>query len=137
MQSGSFWAFREAAELPDYDPQEPDLTSLWDKVHVARKPHLCTACGEEIAVGTRYRSIGFIMDGRFETIKEHGHGYPSSCPKWADRDRADLADQFEKDRAEFFPAESGVGVCQGSEADTAQGSQATEDPNHPSKRTSR
>jgi hypothetical protein len=122
MQSGSYWAFREAAELPDYDPQEPDFTSLWDKSHIARRPHLCTICGDEIAPGSRYRSIGFLMDGAFETQKIHGVvGLPSTCPKWAERDRKELADQFEKDRAEFFPAESGDGVCQGSAADTAQG----------------
>lgn len=112
MQSGSFWAYREAAELPDYDPQEPDFTSLWDKSHVARRSHLCTVCGEEIASGSRYRSIGFIMDGRFEAQKVHGVvGFPSTCPKFAERDRRELAEQFEKDRAKFFPAESGAGVA--------------------------
>jgi hypothetical protein len=107
MQSGSFWAFREAAELPDYEPPEHDFTSLWDKVHVARKPHLCSVCREEIAPGARYRSIGFILDGRFEAMKEHGDGgYPSTCPKWAGRDRQEMEAQFEADRADFFPAES-------------------------------
>jgi hypothetical protein len=109
MSSGSYWAFREAAELPDYERDEPDFISLWDNVHVARKPHLCTVCGEEIAPGTRYRSLGFIMDGRFETQKVHGDpGYPSTCPKWAERDRKELEAQFEADRQQFFPAEGGA-----------------------------
>lgn len=106
MSSGSFWAFREAAEIPDRDDHWPDVKTLWDKCHVARKPHLCTACGEEISPGARYRSAGIIVDGDFAVHKTHGDaGYPSACPRYAERDRAELAAQFETDRKDCFPTE--------------------------------
>lgn len=107
MQSGSFWAFREAAELPDYEQEAPDVRVLWDKCHTARRPHLCDRCNEEISPGTTYRSIGHVIDGVFETMKMHGAvgGYPSSCPRFAERDRKDLADQFAADQALYFPAD--------------------------------
>lgn len=105
MQSGSFWAYREAAELPDYDQDVPDVKVLWNKSHVAQRPHLCDVCNEEIATGTLYRSAGWIIDGTFETSKTHGAGgYPSTCPRFAEQDRQQPAEQFEADRAEFFPA---------------------------------
>lgn len=111
--SGSFWAYREAAEIPDRDDCAPDIRILWDKVHTARKPHLCDGCGDEIAPGSRYRSVGLIMDGARLTQKTHGEG-PTTCPRFAERDRlraererAELAEQFEKDRAEFFPQPTG------------------------------
>jgi hypothetical protein len=105
MQSGSYWAFREAAELPDYEQDIPVVKVLWSKVHTARRPHLCTACGEGIAPGTVYRSQGFLVDDVFETSKLHGAvgGYPSACPKFAELDRKELADQFEADRQRYFP----------------------------------
>jgi hypothetical protein len=135
MQSGSYWAFREAAELPDYDRYEPDFTSLWDKSHVARKPHLCSVCGEEIAPGSRYRSIGFLMDGRFETQKVHGVvGFPSTCPRWAERDRRELADQFDRDAADFFPTETPqpAASSRGSElANSGRGESPRDDQNLP------
>ena len=117
MQSGSFWAYREAAEPPDYDQDVPDVKVLWNKSHVARRPHLCDTCNEVIAPGTLYRSSGWIIDGKFEASKTHGAGgYPSTCPKLAERDRKELADQFEADRAAFFPAETDLPGPQGTEA---------------------
>lgn len=109
MQSGSYWAYREAAELPDYDREAPDVRTLWDKQHTARRPHLCDLCGEEIAPGTRYRSVGIVMDGEFATQKMHGLGWGASavspCPKFAERDRKELAEQFEADRQQYFPSD--------------------------------
>lgn len=105
MQSGSFWAFREAAELPDYEQDIPVVKMLWNKTHTARRPHLCTACHDEIAPGSIYRSQGWLIDGVFEASKLHGAhgGYPSPCPRWSEKDRQELADQFAADQARYFP----------------------------------
>lgn len=82
----------------------PDVKTLWDKCHIARRQHLCTACGEEISSGVKYRSTGLLVDGVLDVQKLHGvGGYPSSCPRFADRDRAELSAQFEQDQAQFFP----------------------------------
>lgn len=103
MQSGSYWAYRGAAELPDYDRDIPDVKVLWNKSHTARKPHLCDGCGDEIAPGTVYRSSGWIIDGEFQTQKTHGE----TCPRFAERERKELAEQFEADRQRFFPSSDG------------------------------
>jgi hypothetical protein len=105
MQSGSYWAYRSAAELPDYEQEAPDWKGLWDKQHVARRPHECSACGDEIAPGTKYRSIGGLMDGLFETSKFH----LGQCPRFAEREKAELARQFEEDRERFFPSPASDG----------------------------
>lgn len=99
MQSGSYWAYRSAAELPDYEQEAPDWRGLWDKKPVARRPHLCSCCGGEIPTGTRYRSVGGLMDGVFEASKWH-----IVCPL-SERERAELEQQFEEDRQRFFPSE--------------------------------
>lgn len=106
MQSGSYWAYREAAELQDRDDYPPQMHVLWDKRHTARKAHLCAICDEEISPGSRYRSVGMIYEGVFEVQKTH---FPVNCPRFAERDRAELAAQFEADRDQFFPPESSLG----------------------------
>jgi hypothetical protein len=114
MSSGSYWAFREAAELPDRDYEGPDVRVLWDKTHAARRPHLCSLCDEEIPAGARYRSLGQIVDGDFEVMKMHGRGYgeyPSACPKFRPRDLADIAAeeaQYQADQQRYFPTNSGT-----------------------------
>lgn len=107
MQSGSYWAYRSAGEIPDRDHDAPTVRILWDKKHVARRAHLCSLCDEEISPGTPYRSVGVIVDGEFETQKSHGAfgagAYPSQCPRFAERDREDIAAQFEADRLLLNP----------------------------------
>lgn len=108
MQSGSFWAFREAAEVPDYDPDIPVVKALWNKRPVARVPHQCTACGGEISPGTQYENHGYLIDGEFEQTKQHMRSPTpgvSGCPKYAAKDIADLEAQFEEDRRAFATAQ--------------------------------
>jgi len=101
MQSGSFWAFREAAEIPDRDDGAPDWRLLSEKVSTRRKgPILCTFCNDPINVGDRYRTVSAMEDGRFVLIQQH----TPSCPRFAIKDRAEAADQFERDKALFPPA---------------------------------
>jgi hypothetical protein len=123
--SGSYWAYRSAAELPDYDPEPPTVQVLWDKRHTARRAHLCSLCGEAIAPGTRYRSIGVIIDGEFLTQKEHGLGWGanavSPCPKFAARDHQELAAQYEADKALFGGSPEGIAAGSEGEAEAPGG----------------
>lgn len=91
--SGSFWSFRAAAELPDYDYEGPDIRVLWDKTPKARKAHRCDACGEEIAAGEVYESRGYTEDGAFKAEKLHrwAYLYPSGCPTRGALDAAEIA----------------------------------------------
>lgn len=83
----------------------PSVTVIWDKTPVARIPHLCAHCGGKIEPGTRYQSVGRIVDGKFEAEKTHrwAYQYPSGCPGIGDKDKAELADQYARDKAEIFP----------------------------------
>lgn len=84
----------------------PTVTVLWDKTPKAKKPHLCDACNEEIAVGEVYKSTGVIEDGVFQATKMHrwAYGYPSGCPRKARKNRAEAEAQFRADAECFFPA---------------------------------
>lgn len=90
--------------MRDWQDDAPAVTVLWDKRHTARQLHVCSACGEEIAIGARYQSVGVITDGEFSVEKFHGFGgvFPRECPRFADQDRAELEAQFETDREAFF-----------------------------------
>lgn len=83
------------------DPQDaPDFRPLWDKTHTARKARQCDCCKDMIEVGQRYQSSGYLIDGKFEHWVRHENGehYPSGCPKFAERDGAELEAQFQKDQ---------------------------------------
>lgn len=81
----------------------PDVRLLWHKRPVARKPHLCDHCNDEIAPGTRYESIGLLSDGTFQFEKLHlfAHHCPSGCPRFRNRERAELEAQFKDDAKHF------------------------------------
>lgn len=95
---------------PDNQDQAPDVTTLWQKQPVARKPHLCACCGEAIPPGTHYSSTGMRVDGVFEYQKTHlgAYRYPSGCPSIGAKDREGEAQQFEADRHLFpdYPMEA-------------------------------
>jgi hypothetical protein len=81
----------------------PEHTQLWEKSHRARKARLCDCCKEMIEVGQRYRSSGYLLDGKFEYWVRHEFGEmcPSGCPKFRARDLAEAEEQFRKDEALF------------------------------------
>lgn len=86
------------------DPADaPDVVTLWDRAHTARKERRCDVCKEAISPGQRYQSTGYRIDGKFEQFVRHefGERYPSGCPSLADPDRAELATQFAQDQAMF------------------------------------
>ena len=86
------------------DDGAPVVRVLWNKTHKARYAHICDTCGDEIAAGTTYHSVGVIVDGHFSTQKTHGKGgWPSACSRLDDRDRKEAAEQFERDKQRFFP----------------------------------
>ena len=63
------------------DDGVPDVVTVWDKAHTAKRPHLCSLCNQEIAPGSRYRNAGILVDGVLEQFKMHGEtAYPRSCP---------------------------------------------------------
>jgi len=86
--------------------EAPVIRVLWQRKPHARKPYVCEQCREPIAPGERYESVGLIEDGAFRHMTLHINAaqYPSGCPSTGQRDAAELADQFEKDRAAFFPS---------------------------------
>lgn len=100
MQSGSFWAYREAAEIPDRDDSAPHWRMLSSRTHMrGPKPILCDTCNLQIAGGHLYRCVTALEDGKFVMIRHHVR-----CPDRAfAKERADLAAQFAKDQAELFP----------------------------------
>jgi hypothetical protein len=44
---------------------------LCDGLHKARKPHVCTWCGEVIKKGEKYRKSVFVDAGNFYPLKLH------------------------------------------------------------------
>lgn len=120
----SYAAFRSAAEIPDHDWEPPTVRVLWNKTPMARRPHLCCICGEEIAAGTRYESVGVLIDGDFEATKQHLRttDHVSGCPRFAERDKAELAAQFAADKAAFFPEGAPVSSAQPSKGSEPHGS---------------
>jgi hypothetical protein len=83
----------------DPDPPEFSVRTLWDREQVSRKERVCRCCLEPITVGTRYASAGILVDGRFELWVRHvgGELYPSGCPKWRERDLAELEARHRQD----------------------------------------
>jgi hypothetical protein len=81
----------------------PDIRVLWDKQPVARKAHRCARCGDEIKAGERYESTGIITDGVLEATKQHrwAYQYPSGCPVFGERDRAELLEQESAERQQY------------------------------------
>lgn len=77
----------------------PTVRVLWDKTQRARRPYICGCCNAHIEVGAVYESRGYIEDGEFKTEKTHrwAYRYPSGCPRFMQRDKAEAAEQFEKD----------------------------------------
>lgn len=45
------------------------------KITVARKPHICTSCGERIDTGDRYARWNSAEDGKWFTSKMHPECY--------------------------------------------------------------
>lgn len=45
------------------------------KLTTARKPHICTSCGERINVGDRYARWNSVEDGEWFTSKMHPECY--------------------------------------------------------------
>jgi hypothetical protein len=70
----------------------PDIVTLWDRAHVARRTRECGFCREQIEPGQRYQSTGMRVDGVFEHFVRHefGERYPSGCPKYRTRDMAEM-----------------------------------------------
>jgi len=70
----------------------PTIVVLWDKTSRAARPHQCSRCGDEIAVGEVYETRGYIIDGEREFEKTHrwANQYPSGCPKFKARDVAEI-----------------------------------------------
>lgn len=85
------------------DRDYPDIVAFEPRYPVARKAHVCEMCGDPIAVGEKYQRLACVEDGVFRSTVEHfrADAYPSGCPKFARRHDAELAAQFEKDRALF------------------------------------
>lgn len=47
---------------------------VWEeKIGVARKPQRCSECGREIAKGERYKRIGMLYEGSWDTSRECEH----------------------------------------------------------------
>lgn len=86
------------------DPDCPTVQQLWDRTLTRRKPgRICDVCKEEVASGAKYQSSGYIFDGKFETwIRHYGaEQYPSGCPKFHDRDLAEINEHHRKDELLF------------------------------------
>ncbi len=82
----------------------PDIRVLWDRKSHARKPYNCDCCGEGIAKGERYQSIGILEDDDFRHHRTHVDAYQalSGCPTIRAREKAEAEAQFEADR-QLFP----------------------------------
>lgn len=84
----------------------PDYRRLWMRTHVARKPgRPCDCCHEPIEVGQKYESHGYTEDGVFKHDRCHwaAYHYPSGCPKYAARDRAEAEAQMAADEKLWAP----------------------------------
>jgi hypothetical protein len=77
MQSGSYWSFRAAAEIPDYEEPEYDKP---DFLRVTRqraaKRHLCDACKTPIEQGELYQVTALKIEGEFIFERRH-----ITCPE--------------------------------------------------------
>lgn len=92
----------------DYSDRDaaPDIRVLWDRTPHARKVYRCDRCGDEIAAGQVYDSLGIVEDGTFRHERKHhwADQYPSGCPAIGLRDKAELAKQFALDERLFARA---------------------------------
>lgn len=75
----------------------PCVDEIWNRTHVARTPKVCACCKEAIMPGDKYESTGRRIDGEFhiEVVHAAAWQYPSGCPKFNARDRADAEADLE------------------------------------------
>lgn len=69
-------------------------TLLADSWPVARKPHRCIWCGQQIEAGEKYRCERSVYDGEMQD-----HAWHAECD-------ADAAEQFRHGEDEFSPYEN-------------------------------
>lgn len=106
MQSGSYWAYREAGAF-DQDPDEGlEVRVLSSGEHTARKAHGCAGCEGLIEPGQRYGKTVMLDEGRFEIQRVHADAGECQASRLAveARRKAEAKAMFEAEAKAMFEA---------------------------------
>jgi hypothetical protein len=85
-----------------------------DKDHTAKKHHTCWECGGAIEPGMRYRVSKYVIDGEFQTAKQHldkGAGWGAKAKAEAN-EQASLEEYQRALEAHYASGEAKKDECQ-------------------------